>query len=293
MNEQLLPLKLPPGLFTNGTPYSAEGRWGAGNLVRFFEQTIRPIGGWVRLLAASGSSLAALTGTVRSALSWRNNAGDPRIAFGSEQKLQVVVAGVLADITPSGFTTGVVSSGPTGTVGQYGNGAYGVVNYGYGAPIAGFKAADTWQFDTFGEELVAVNTSENKLRIWDGDPTHIAATAANSPSCLAVFTTAERFLVALGADSDGRQVWWADQETSTSWDVSVDGSLAGNFPLSTAGVLMAGRRIRGASLLFTDLDVWQMTYLGDTDFIYSFRQVGDHCGLIAPNAVAVVDGRAM
>jgi hypothetical protein len=36
-----------------------------------------------------------------------------------------------------------------------------------------------------------------------------------------------------------------------------------------------------------------MTYLADTTFIYSFKQVGDHCGLIAPNAMCVVDGRAI
>ena len=41
-----LVLDLPPGMYQNGTLRQARGRWYDGNLVRFFEGTIRPIGGW-------------------------------------------------------------------------------------------------------------------------------------------------------------------------------------------------------------------------------------------------------
>ena len=41
-----IPLKLPPGVFRNGTEYQAAGRWYDANLVRWYEGTLRPINGW-------------------------------------------------------------------------------------------------------------------------------------------------------------------------------------------------------------------------------------------------------
>ena len=45
----LIPIKIPPGFFRNATQYQAKNRWFDGNLVRFSEGRIRPIGGWQRL----------------------------------------------------------------------------------------------------------------------------------------------------------------------------------------------------------------------------------------------------
>ena len=45
----LLPIKIPAGFFRNATQYQAKNRWYKGNLVRFSEGRLRPIGGWQRL----------------------------------------------------------------------------------------------------------------------------------------------------------------------------------------------------------------------------------------------------
>ena len=42
----LLPITLPPGVYKNGTDYQAKGRWFDSSLVRWYEDTIRPVGGW-------------------------------------------------------------------------------------------------------------------------------------------------------------------------------------------------------------------------------------------------------
>ena len=42
----LIPLKIPPGVYRNGTEYQSAGRWYDANLVRWYENTLRPIGGW-------------------------------------------------------------------------------------------------------------------------------------------------------------------------------------------------------------------------------------------------------
>ena len=45
----LIPIKIPPGFYRNATQYQAKNRWYNGNLVRFSEGRLRPIGGWQRL----------------------------------------------------------------------------------------------------------------------------------------------------------------------------------------------------------------------------------------------------
>ena len=45
----LIPIKIPPGFFRNGTQYQIKNRWYKGNLIRFAEGRIKPIGGWLRL----------------------------------------------------------------------------------------------------------------------------------------------------------------------------------------------------------------------------------------------------
>jgi len=42
----LIPLKIPPGVYANGTEYEASGRWHEASLVRWRDGSLRPIGGW-------------------------------------------------------------------------------------------------------------------------------------------------------------------------------------------------------------------------------------------------------
>ena len=45
----LLAIEIPPGFYRNATQYQAKNRWYDGNLVRFSEGRLWPIGGWQRL----------------------------------------------------------------------------------------------------------------------------------------------------------------------------------------------------------------------------------------------------
>ena len=58
-----IPLKLPPGIYRNGTQYQSAGRWYDANLVRWYDGTLRPIGGW-RKRTHNGSNIQ-LTGIMR------------------------------------------------------------------------------------------------------------------------------------------------------------------------------------------------------------------------------------
>ena len=63
-----IPLKIPPGVYRNGTDYQSKGRWRDSSLVRWYENTMRPVGGWRK------RSNSAFSGLCRGLIAWRNNA---------------------------------------------------------------------------------------------------------------------------------------------------------------------------------------------------------------------------
>ena len=283
----LVPLRIPPGVYRNGTEYQTSGRWFDSNLVRWFEGTLRPIGGWRK------RSASQLTGSCRGLITWRDNSGDRWIAAGTNSKLYAMnEAGTLKDITPTGLTVGIADAA---TKTGYGYSTYGNFAYGVQRPDTGtVTPATTWSLDTWGEYLVACSDADGKLYEWQlgfSTPT-LAAAITNAPtSCNAVMTTAERFVFALGAGGDPRKVQWCDQENNTVWTPAATNQ-AGSFELITVGSLKAGKRVRGVNLLFTDVDVHVSTYIG-LPYVYSFEKAGSGCGLISTQAVAAIDTAAI
>ena len=275
----LIPLTIPPGVYRNGTELQSSGRWYDANLVRWHQGTIRPVQGWrVR-------STSAVSGAARGLLSWKDNSANPWAGVGTHTGLYVMsVAGVVSNITPTGFTAGIADS--TYKSG-YGAGAFGV---GYfGVPIQNtttITPATTWSMDSWGEYLVACSTSDGKLYEWQLNVSTPAAAISGAPTgCTAVMVTSERFVFALGANGNPRLVKWCDQENNTSWTPTTLNQ-AGDFELATPGNLVAGKRVRGINLLWTDEDCHAATYIGQP-FVYSFEKIGAGCGLISAQAVAI------
>jgi hypothetical protein len=201
-------------------------------------------------------------------------------------------AGTLKDITPTGFTSGYASS--TVAVG-YGYGTYGTFAYGVARPdIGAIIPATTWSLDTWGEYLIACSSWDGKLYEWQlgfTTPT-LAAAITNAPTGnKAVLVTQERIMFALGAGGNPRKVQWCDQENNTVWTPAGD-NLAGDYELATPGSLIAGKRVKGVNLLFTDVDVHTAQYVG-APFVYGFEKAGSGCGLISAQAVAAIDTAAI
>jgi hypothetical protein len=276
-----IPLQIPPGVYKNGTEYQSKGRWNGSNLVRWYENTIRPVGGWRKRASSQ------LTGMARGLINWRDNSNNRRIGIGTHSKLySMSEGGTLTDITPATFTVGdadaVLKIG-------YGYGTYGTSAYGVARPDLGsYTPATTWSLDTFGEYLVACSSKDGKLLEWQLNVANDAAAITNAPtSCTGLIVTQERFLFALGAGGNPRKVQWCDQENNTVWTPAATNQ-AGDFELTTIGSLMCAKRIRGATILFTDVDVHTATYIGPP-FIYSFERVGSGCGVISKQAVAATD----
>lgn len=84
-----------------------------------------------------------------------------------------------------------------------------------------------------------------------------------------------------------RRVYWAAQETGTIW-VPTATNTAGWFGLGTKGEILCGLPVREHTLIWTTLDLWTMTYIGG-DFLFSFAQAGDNCGIISTRAAVSLD----
>ena len=154
-----IPIKLPPGIYRNGTEYQSAGRWFDANLVRWFENTLRPMGGWRK------RSSTQLSGLCRGFLSWRDNSATRFTGIGTHTKLYAMnESGTIKEITPTGFTSGtadaIVKTG-------YGYSDFGKFSYGIARPDLGsITPATTWSMDTWGEYLIACSNADGKLYEW-------------------------------------------------------------------------------------------------------------------------------
>jgi len=259
-----------------GTTYQSKGRWFTGNFVRFFQDTIQPIGGW----SARSWTGATISGVPRAMVSYRLNSDVQVLVIGTTRGLYAVSGTVVYDITP--------------------------------AAVVSNNANRIWQLDVFGAYLVAVDligpNTGGRAYYWTGNTAAVAAnldpysTGSAPLTPLSVVATPERFLVMLGAkytasgwsatgsESQSRMVTWATQEggfSSAEW-TPASTNTAGDFTLTTEGAIRCGRRTRGGTLIWTTTDLWVMQYIGGT-LVYRFDQVGNKCGIIAPNAAIVSD----
>jgi hypothetical protein len=281
---KLVPLKTKPGFKNNGTAYQSKERWLAGNFVRFFQDTIQPIGGWSKRTLTG----ATIQGVPRHAVQFKLNTGETAVCVGTTGGLYVIVSNVVYDITPADEVS------------------------------AGLPTTDLiWSLDVFGSWVIAVaarnatTLAAGQMYEWHGNTGAVATTIVNGPlvsglgrvgaSIRSVVITAERFVVALGGYTPGitallhaqsaidRLVFWADQESTASADwTSSATNQAGDFPLASSGSLQQGKRSRGTTLLWTTHDLWSMEFIGG-ELIYRFALVGDSCGSISKHAVASND----
>jgi hypothetical protein len=280
----LLNVSPPAGVVKNGTALQQANTWSDANLVRWYEGAMQPIGGWRK------RTTAAMDGVCRAIISYLDNGRNRRTVAGTHTKLYFVGEdNTLTDVTPSGFTTG--NANAVQNLG-YGGLTWNASTWNTPRPDSGaYTPATTWSLDTFGEYVIACATSDGKIYQWANSTGTPAALLSNAPtSTTAIVVSEERFVFALGAGGVGNKVAFSDQEQSNVWAPAATNQ-AGSFTLATNGNLMAGVRMRGETLLLTDIDAHTARYQGPP-FVYGFRQAGTGCGVISANGCAVADGTA-
>ena len=281
----LIPLNIPAGQYRNGTEYQSQGRWRDGNLIRWHEGALRPIGGWRQ------RGTVDINGVARTMVAWEDNGNNRRVAFGTHNKLYAMTAGnTVADITPAGFTAGRVDATAfTGYSGStFGNGLYGLPSEDTGSILR----ATTWSLENWGEYLLGTTADDGKIYQWTLNSATPAAVLSNAPTgCSGMMVTEERFVFAFGANGDPRKVAFSDREDNNTWTPAATNE-AGDIQIQTNGVILKGLRTRGQAIILTDQDAHTATYSGPP-FVYGFERVGTSCGLVAANAAASVDAGVM
>lgn len=199
-------------------------------------------------------------------------------------------------------------------IGMVGFGALGQYALGDGSPVAGTVlvqqtgtavAADDWTLENWGEILIAcpcVQCDENYAGIWYWQPdsgfqTMRLMTEAPLYNTGIFLSQPAQILVAygstanedLGLSHDPLLVRWCDQQDFTDWTASAT-NYAGSFRIPSGSRLVGGLSTRQIDLLWTDLDLWAMRYLGGqgtsgaVSLVFGFDKIGSNCGLIAKHA---------
>ena len=91
----LATIRFKPGIDLEMTQVLNMAGWSRSNLIRFRQGMAEKLGGWLRV------SSTALTGSARGMHAWADLNGTAYIAVGTNQRLEVFVAGNFYDITPA------------------------------------------------------------------------------------------------------------------------------------------------------------------------------------------------
>ncbi len=287
-NISILP---PPGVVRRGTILGSKGRWYNTLWVRWFEGVMQAIGGF-QAFDLAGSQLDH-TEVVRGTHAWRDNSGDYQFAFGGPAAIQVLDSSGVTVLTPvSGFTAGAADASQVGGVYNSAATDYGEGPYGTGDSFAVLTDARTYQMDNLGEDLVFVAPAGDG-KLWYADISAGTKAAVITPSAgtvptgnAGVVVTPENFLMLLGANSNPRRIFWADQDDHTDWDITDLTNQAGSLDLPGRGRILSGRRSQAETLVWTDVDLFSIRYISG-DFVYAPFQVGSW-GAVSGRAMAIV-----
>jgi hypothetical protein len=303
-----IPINPPPGQMLNGTDYEAQGRWRYANLIRFFRESPQPVGGWTSLPLTIRDSFDrpilrdTLDGICRGLLTWRDNEENRWLALGTTRDLYVHDGSELFTITPDDLDPGDENTNHGDGYGAY---IYNVDEYGTARaqPIISLvEEPGAWTFDTWGDELIACPNWDGKLYSWaPGDPQALQIVGALGEvpeKNRAVLVTNERHMVAIGAgifvtgvfEASKRRIAWSTSENYEEWFPTPTNS-AGDLELDSKGIAMCGAKFRSEVLIWSDIDVHRMSYIG-APFYYNLKRLSPASGIASVNANVVTSAFA-
>lgn len=193
-----------------------------------------------------------------------------------------------------------IGLGPSATGSGYGLGGYGLGGYGTGVvppvqtgdPIT----ATDWSTTNWGEILLA-NPGGGGIYFWrprSGFQNAIVVPTAPVFNGGIFIAMPIQILVAwgstvtqdIGVQQDPLMIRWSDAEDFTNWTVSAI-TQAGSFRIPEGSEIRGGLQGPQQALIWTDLDLWSMRYLGAT-LAFGFDKLSSGCGLVGPHAATVM-----
>lgn len=182
---------------------------------------------------------------------------------------------------------------------EYGGGIYNEGVYGSGAvptPAQGDPiTAIDWTFDNWGSILIAC-PENGALYYWQpiGSSIENLSYIPNSPvyNTGAFVSMPQRQIIAYGSSfgtiQDPLLVRWCDLEDFSVWQGTATNQ-AGSYRIPTGSKIVGGLQGPQQTLLWTDLDLWSMSYIGQP-YIYGFNKIGANAGLISQKAANQMGG---
>lgn len=196
-----------------------------------------------------------------------------------------------------------INLGPTLAGVGYGLGNYGAGLYGFGtaggSPQTGTPITATdWTSDNWGEILLVCPQGGG---VYQYDPTggfnNVGLVATAPPFNGGIFvSTSQQILIcwgsttieAIGTVQDPLLVKWSTVGDYTSFAVLATDQ-AGSFRIPIGSKIMAGAAVANQDLIWTDLDLWAMNYVGPPN-VFGFNKIGAGAGAISSHAVQQLRG---
>jgi len=192
-----------------------------------------------------------------------------------------------------------ITIGPPSGGSGYGIGGYGLGGYGMGSPTTGGTGtpitATDWTMDNWGEILLAC-PENGPVYAWSPDSGYsTAAVVATAPFFNGgiFISMPQQILVCwrstqITGVQDPLEVVWSDGGDYTNFQINNQTS-AGSFHIPTGSIIMGGIQAPTYGVIWTDVDVWLMQYVGG-DVVFNFSRVGNGCGLIGKHAAGKIGG---
>lgn len=189
-----------------------------------------------------------------------------------------------------------IAIGPQSANSPYGAGNYGSGAYGFGTAAPGGSGtpitATDWTQANWGEILLSCPQGGGIYQ-WAPDggfqTAQLVATAPVVNSGIFV-AMPYQILVAYGSSKTGvpnpLQVSWSTSGDYTNWvPTSID--QAGNYQISSGSRIVGGMQATQQGLIWTDLDLWTMQYIG-FPLVFGFFKIMSGCGLIGSHAAGTL-----
>jgi len=196
-------------------------------------------------------------------------------------------------------STFYIALGPQPTGSGYGVGGYGTGGFGVGTTqpsTSGTPVTTTdWTLDNFGQDLIACPAG-GAIYYWHpgGQLQNAQIVGGNGPLVNSGIFVAmpERQIIAYGSSftlsPDPLLVRWCDIEDFTQWNATPTNQ-AGSYRIPTGSKIVAGIQGPQQGLLWTDLDMWAMQYVG-APFVYGFNKIGSNCGAVSRHCTGQLNG---
>jgi hypothetical protein len=223
-----------------------------------------------------------------------------------------IVAPSAASSTATGATataTYQINSGPATSIYGYGWGAgtwsrstWDTTREGLTGAEGVLLQATKWSLDNWGEDVL-IQKFDGGIYYWDtssGLSSNLAATtsvsSAPTKSRFMMVSGDDRHVICFGTETtigttstqDNMFIRWSDQETVNTW-TPTSTNTAGSQRLTSGNKINAAVRSRGAVLIWTDLALYQMQFIG-APFTFGFKQLGSNCGAVGINAAVDIGG---